>query len=293
MKKFSIYILGILFSLILLLYLADFIFTTVYIKSIPRNKLQYILKEKNKFYDIVFLGSSRVANHVDTELFSKLSGKRCINLGVEGAGLNDNLLQLKLLLDSNKVNNLFLQVDNNFQNSSPSNISISEAMPFFTNKIVSDHLKEHFNNYYLLKYIPFYRYAVNSPKIGFREMFFSLINKKPRIDPSKGYIPKFHKALTLKYYSFPKNIVRENPALNEIKLICKEYNVNLILFISPYCSKVINSNYLEQLNYKIPNLYDLSKNYKDDYFSNCSHLNDRGAKEFTKSLFLKTVKVIN
>ena len=105
MKKFVTYTLSILVLTIGLVYLSDFIYTEVYTHFKPRNKLQYILKTKNENFDIVFIGSSRVANHIDTELFDSISNKKTINLGVEGAGLNDNLLQLKLLINSNHISN--------------------------------------------------------------------------------------------------------------------------------------------------------------------------------------------
>ena len=103
MRQFLIHFFSILAVVFLLLFLCDILYSKVYRDAIPRNKLHYIINLKKENFDIVFLGSSRVANHIDTDLFNKLSNKKTINLGVEGAGLNDNLLQLKLLLENNKV----------------------------------------------------------------------------------------------------------------------------------------------------------------------------------------------
>lgn len=288
MNRFIKYLLSMLVLIVGLLYVSDFIYTQVYLNSKPRNKLQYILSTKNENFDIVFLGSSRVANHIDTKLFDSISNKKTINLGVEGAGLNDNLLQLKLLIDNNHVSNVFLQVDSNFESISPSNIAISEAMPFLREKIIKNHIKSHFENFRKLEYIPFYRYAVNDPKIGFRELFFSSINKKPAINPSTGFTPKFGNKIPKIGRTLPVLIREENIILDEIIKICKKNKISLTLFISPYCSKMDAKGYIKQLITKFPNLINLSKGYDDKLFYDCGHLNNQGAKIFTNDLYHKT-----
>lgn len=285
MSRFLKHLFTLIFTLIALMYLSDIIYTHIYLRSTPRNKLQYILNTKNKKFDVVFLGSSRVANHIDTKLFDSLSSKKTINLGCSGAGLNDNLLQLKLLLANNTVSNLFLQIDFNYEYQKPSNISISETMPFLNNKIISTHLKKYFNNLNKLKYIPFYRYAVNDPKIGFRELFFSLINKKPRTNPSIGFTPKYGNNISSKESILPKSIKPNNKVLDEISDICKKNKIKLTLFVSPLCNKTKNMNYIAKLIEKYPNLINLSTGYNDDLFFNCSHLNNKGARVFTTDLY--------
>ena len=289
MKKFFKYIISISVSTIVLLYLFDIFYTQIYINSNPRNKLQYILKTKDDNFDVIFLGSSRVANHINTKLFDSLSNKKTINLGVEGAGLNDNLLQLKLLVASNKISNVFLQIDSNFENEKPSNISISEAMPFIKhNSIINNHVQEYFTNFEILELIPFYRYAINDPKIGFREMFFSVINKNPSTKPSIGFTPKFGNKLPLIKNSLPKTIKQTNKILEEINQVCRKNKIQLTLFISPFCSKQRGISYIDKLKTKIPNLIDLSKGYDDQLFYDCGHLNNQGANIFTANLFNKT-----
>jgi len=285
MKQFIKYIILISTLTIALQYLCDFMYTQVYLNSTPRNKLQYILNTKNKSFDIVFMGSSRVANHVDTKLFDSLSNKKTINLGVEGAGLNDNLLQLKLLIANNTISNVFLQIDSNYEYDSPSNIAISEAMPFLNyNSIINSHIKKYFSNSKKLEYLPFYRYAINDPKIGFRELCFSIANKKPRTNPSIGFTPKFGNTLPLNESSLPKTIKLKNIILDEITDICRKNKIQLTLYISPYCSKTKKMKYIEKLITKVPNLIDLSKGYDDKLFFNCGHLNNQGAKIFTTNL---------
>ncbi len=288
MKKFLIYSLKIVLITFVLLYASDLVYTAIYEHSIPRNKLQYLVKKEQQEYDIAFLGSSRVANHINTQLFDSLSGKKTINLGVEGAGLNDNLLQLKLLLSKNKVKSVYLQLDPNFENVNPSNLGTVESMPFIKNREINTHLQENFEDYWKLNYVPFYRYAINDPKIGFREAIFSAINKKPRIDPSIGYTPKYKSSGKLVGQHLPKTIKNNNPVLDSIEKICARNAVELVYYISPYCSKTKNLNYIEKLKSKIPSIIDLTEGYPDSLFYNCAHLNDTGAGLFTENLYLAT-----
>ena len=102
----------ILLTTVLLLCLFDWAYTEVYVRSIPRNKTKYVLGLKDQKIDYVFLGSSRVENHIDTQLIKTLTSKKVLNLGIQGAKLDDNYLLLQLLIHNNvKIGKLFLQVD--------------------------------------------------------------------------------------------------------------------------------------------------------------------------------------
>lgn len=291
MKKFLLRFFSILALVFLLLFLCDLLYSKIYRAGIPRNKLHYIINLKKESFDVVFLGSSRVANHIDTELFNKLSNKRTINLGAEGAGLNDNLLQLRLLLAHNQVKIVFLQIDSNLETTKPSNISTAEAMPFIQNSIVMAHTKKYNPNFDYLYYIPFYRYAINDAKIGFRELFFSFLNKKPGVDPSIGYTPKFGNSIpnTPLAIMGKKTVLRGNAVLNEIRLLCKQKNTKLVLFITPFCSKINPDPYIQKMKKIAPDLVDLTKGYPDAMFYNCGHLNDEGAKKLTRALYEATI----
>ncbi|MBS1534217.1 MAG: hypothetical protein JST78_04000 [Bacteroidetes bacterium] len=277
------------------MFVLDSGYTYVYQSAQPRNKLQYIIQLNQQKFDVVFLGSSRVANHIDSELFDQLSHKKSINLGVQGANLVDNLLQLKLFLSKNSTDYLFLQIDDNLEYCKPSNISQAEAMPFLNNPIVSEHSKKFIDEYVYLKYIPFYRYALNDAKIGFRELFFSAIGKKPSIDFSKGFMPKYGHSIPNQPRQELKEVhgLNQNPILREMKALCQEHQVHLVLFISPYCSKIDPENYIKKMKLLEPNLIDLSQGYDDSLFFNCGHLNQKGAEIFTQRLYTNTQKLLS
>lgn len=286
MKNFIKYISTIVVVFFLFLIVADCGFTYVFYKCTPRNKFQHVFKNENKKYNSVFLGSSRIANHIDITYLDSLSGLKNINLGVEGANYADNLLILKVLLENNnKVEKLYLQLDHFYENDEMSTVANTDALPFIRNEIVQNHFKKYDNNYLNYYYLPFYRYLSADFKIGFREFFMSLINKEPRIDLNNGFIPKFKNNNTLTAEILPLKTTKTNFHVEEIISLCKKNDIDLILFCAPFCSLIKNGDYVNSLKEKYPKLNDYSKVMGDDYFYNCSHLNDKGAKKFTYLIF--------
>ena len=287
MRKFVNYLFLIVGLVLISLVISDFIYTQIYIKSSPRNKLQYLLKKQPENYDVVFLGSSRVENHINTSMFDTLSNLKTLNLGVQGAGLNDNLLLLKLLIEKNRVKNLVLQLDNNIEGTEPSNISNAEALPFIrSNKIVKLHEENYLNNFETKMYIPFYRYMIYDPKIGFRELFMSVIGKNPRIALEDGFSPKFGTINKKGKYALPNTRPpRKNFILDKIRAICNEKNIKLFLFTAPYCENLGNPEYIDFLKMYYPNLINLSKGFSNDLFYDCGHLNAKGADTLTINLY--------
>ena len=287
MKRFGKYLLVILLLIFTTLVILDIAYTQIYTRSVPRNKLQYLLKKETADYDVVFLGSSRVENTIHTKLFQKLSNLRTINLGVQGAGLNDNLLLLKLLLEKNQVKNLVLQIDNNVEGTLPSNISNAEAIPFIrNNKIIKAHEEKYLKDFEIQIYIPFYRYILNEPKIGFRELFMSIIGKHPKIPLQDGFSPKKGTMNNNAKYALPnKKPPKNNLILDEIIAICKKRNIKLFLFTAPYCKNLGNPEYIEYLKKYNPELIDLSRGFSDNLFYDCGHLNSEGANKLTSDLY--------
>lgn len=291
MKNFFSYIIKIILISILILVVLDVVFTFSFENCIPRNKLQFALKTVNRKYTNVFIGSSRVANHIDVKYLDSISGEKNLNLGVEGATYGDNLLMLKLFIENgNKMDRVFLQLDHFYEQNEMAAIANSDALPFIRNTIVEEHFKKYdkqFNAYY---YYPFYRYQSADFKIGFREFFMSAINKNPKIDFNYGYIPKFESNDLTNYERFPEILAKKNVFIEEIISICKKRNIKLILFCAPFCSYTKDFTYIHKLKIKFPLLYDYSTSMKDSAFSNCSHLNNEGAKIFTQLIFEKHLK---
>lgn len=291
MKKFTKHLFKIIgFSLLILLF-SDAIYTAVFYHCVPRNKLQFVLKNENQNYNAVFIGSSRVANHIDTYYLDALTGEKNINLGVEGANYADNLLLLKLFVkNKNTAKKIFLQLDHFYEFNEMSAIANSDALPFIRNEIVQSHFKKYDKKYFSYYYFPFYRYLSADFKIGFREFFMSAINKKPKIDLNYGYIPKLEIGNLKTPEELPKTIAKSNIFVNEIIQLCSENNIELILFCAPFSSNIKEISYIDKLKMKYPNLYNYSKTMDDISFSNSTHLNNEGAKKFTHLIFQNHLK---
>ncbi len=284
MKKFLIHIAIMALTIICLLFAFDRLYTYTYSHSVPRNKFQYILTMAPNNIDYVFLGSSRVANHIVTPEVTELTRKSAINLGIDGIVLEDNLLQLKILLSKHvKIEKVFLQVDYLYETKNVSPIGSAPVLPFLSNPVISDHLEQKLPNFTAVNYIPFYRYISADYAIGFREFFFAATGRKSKNEFDQGFVPKTGQ-LPLRPFELPKTIRKTNKTLDEIKLLCKKNNVELMLFCAPMCSQTTNLAYIDMLKLKFPELYDYSRAMSDDYFYDCLHLNEKGAIVFTKML---------
>ncbi|NUY82500.1 hypothetical protein HUK80_16460 [Flavobacterium sp. MAH-1] len=286
MKGFLKYVSLILLTVVTLAYLADWLYTATFEKAPARNKFQYILAMQPHEIDNVFLGSSRTANHIVSSEFSRITGESAVNLGIEGAVFEDNLLELKLLLDRKvRIKTVYLQVDYLFEKQGVSNIANSAALPFIRNGVVKSHLQSKLPDFKAAYYLPFYRYLSADYAIGFREFFFSAVGKKNRIDFSDGFEAKPGNE-KLSPLELPKTISDSNATLLEFEKICKARDIKLVLFCAPLCSQTQNLDYVKKLKSKLPGLRDYSAALPDSLFFNCGHLNEKGAYEFTEKLAL-------
>jgi hypothetical protein len=75
------------------------------------DKYHWLQKKHGEHYDIVFVGSSRVMNSVDTKLVDDVSGMHSLNLGMGGSGAADQYLLLQQFLKSNETEVVLLQLD--------------------------------------------------------------------------------------------------------------------------------------------------------------------------------------
>ncbi|AEG99960.1 hypothetical protein [Lacinutrix sp. 5H-3-7-4] len=294
MKKFIKYIVLIFLVVIAVLFILDICYTNVYLKTQPRNKTQYILSLDEKTnLDYVFLGSSRVENFIMPSIIKEETNKEAINLGTQGANLDDVNIFLRLLIDQQiKIERLFVQVDYIYNIESNSDIVRSQILPYLrSNTIINNYLKRTDSNYNKNYYIPFYRYATNDYRIGFREFFASLINKKSKIDFSDGFIPLYNSIQIKEKHkaSLPKRILESNGSLVEIDSLCTANNINVTYFCAPYCSGLKPNGYLTKLEEKLSDFHDFSRVIKEDsLFENCGHVNKNGAKVFTTH-FIRTL----
>lgn len=293
MKKFLIYLSGILLLVLALLFILDFFYTSIYNKANPRTKYQYLKSLKNSKVNYVFLGSSRVDNVIVPKLIENVTNLKTVNLGFQGSKMGDIYFVLELLHAYNiEYDTVFIQVDYNFNDNGCSINLPYQMAPFFKdNEITKNYLIDYVgkSSFY---YFPFFRYCENESKIGVRELFANLINKKTSVRTTKGYSAlqdlENHKE---SHRVLPEYIVNRNQYYEKIKQFGNDHNLNIVFFCAPFCKHTRNLNYIKRLKVKIPNLHDFSNVIQDDkMFVNCYHLNNDGAFYFSELFCTKILK---
>ena len=292
MKKFVKYILKIIILLLISTYSLDYIYTKTYSDCIPRSKFQYLRLQKNKSFDYIFLGSSRVENTVVSNLIEEKTGKRTINLALQGSNLSDLYFIQKLLKTYKiKFKKIFIQLDGAFY--APNDFSVIvnyESAPFINenNEITSFFKLSNKQQFWQCKNIPFYRYIYFSSNLGFREFLACLVSvEKHQFSKDKGYVPLQNSFKKTKL-DFDKPI-NKNCFLDSIVNFNKNNKINCAFFTSPYrINSKIELNKLNQLVSKFPISNNFSTSLQNDnYYQDNYHLNHTGALIFTSILIEK------
>jgi hypothetical protein len=294
MRKFLLFLAKGLALLLLTLVLLDVLYTAVYMQSDSRSKIDYLFNSKDKSYDVVFLGSSRVNNHFVPKIFND-QGYKTFNFGITRSRLEESALMLQMMVQRNyKIKCLVLQVDLNINTNDHSEAIRSLFMPYLhTSKTVRDFYRT-IPEYNQLLYIPFYRYMHYDARVGFREMYYSAIHKKTNAIDNDGFHPLMTGSKNLIPADLSKYYPKRNKGYEEIKAICKNNNIQLIALTTPICMETINRDYFNHLQEVYPEIRRFENAVTDDkYFSTCGHLNKDGAEEYTKVVFKALFKPKN
>ena len=285
MKRF--FKLSVLFVFILFIasLLLDVIFTTIISQSSERNKVENVLHSFGKKYDVVIMGTSRANNHFVTDLFEK-KGLKSFNYGISGSHLFETSLLLKLMMANKfQIKNLILEADLSICNEKRDEGTTARFMPYIhTNSIIKEHYK-HEIDFKKLYYVPFYRYIKFDAKIGFREVYEVLSKKPTNTLYNKGYYP----LISDKKGSMKNNIstlkVIPNKYYEEIKKLCKQNNINLIVVMTPMCKNTKGLDYFDKVKKQYPEINNFENTVTDDrYFASCGHLNNEGAIIYTNHI---------
>jgi hypothetical protein len=284
MQKFLVFIAKLLIIIVLSAVVLDVLYTTVYLKSSKRNKIGYVYNSEAKSFDVIFMGSSRTQNHMVAKLFND-KGIKAYNFGMSGSKLDETSLLLKLMLERNyKIKNIILDVDLNLNSNSKSEGTKALYMPYLH---CSETIRNHYKaeaSYNKLLYVPFYRYIEGDAKIGFREMFFSLTNKKSNALDNFGYFPLRGYGKNMSY-NLSDYSPKRNYAYEEIKSICKKNNIRLIAIATPMCQECPSDAYFNSIKSIYPEVYNYEGKVTDDAdFASCGHLNVEGATLFTNTI---------
>ena len=283
MKSFLIFIVKIVLITVLLAVVLDYSYTAVYLNLKSRDKVSDVFKSKARSYDVVILGSSRANNHFVTRIFEK-NGLKTFNYGMSGGHLYEASLLLKLMIERNyEIKTLILEADLNLSNDKQSEGVASKFLPYIhRSEIIKNHFEQE-SNFNELYYIPFYRYLKFDSKIGSRELFNTIIQKKTVATENGGYYALgVNKKGNMKNNIVSLNPLKRNKYYEEIKQLCKANNIHFIPIMTPMCENVIGMNYFEKVKSTYPEIHNYENVViENKYFSSCGHMNDNGARKFT------------
>jgi hypothetical protein len=285
MKQFFVFIGKILLVLLVSAFVLDFSYSYVYSKSKSRNKIENILNDKSKEFDVIMLGSSRANNHFVPQLFIE-KGLKAYNYGMSGSRLQETALVLQLMLEKKyTIKNIILEVDLNINSEGYSEGTRARFMPYLkSNETVANYYNEIIPEFKLLYYLPFYRFIRNDAQIGFRQMFFSMINKPSADLLNEGFYALQGEGQNMKY-DLTKYAPKRNKDYELIKNLCKTNNINLIVVSTPMCSSVKGIRYFEKIKNIYPEVHNCEHYVTEDkYFSSCGHMNEAGARVFTAKI---------
>lgn len=286
MKRFLKYTILFLSLLLVASLLLDVIYTAVISQSSERNKVENVIHSTNKKYDVVFMGTSRANNHFVPQIFED-KGYTSFNYGMSGSHMFETALVLKLMMANKfEIKNLVLEADLSICNEKRDEGTTARFMPYIhQNEIIKNHYKNE-PDFYSIYYLPFYRYVKFDNKIGFRELYDVAAKKPTNTLYNKGYYPLLsNKKGSMKNDISPLKAIR-NKYYEEIKLICKQNKIKLTVVMTPMCENTKGLDYFDKVNKVYPEIHNFENVITDDkYFSSCGHLNDEGARIFTKHIF--------
>jgi len=264
----------------------DGFYTYVFLQSRNRGKIETVFNSKAQKYDVVILGSSRANNHFVAQLFED-KGLKTFNYGMSGGHLFEASLLLKLMVERKyTIKNVILEADLNLSNDHQAEGISAKFLPYIHNsEVIKDHFKseEDFNELY---YIPFYRYIKFETKIGFREIYKIAKNERTSTLDNLGYYPLVkHKKGNMKNNIVNLKPLPHNKYYEEIKNLCKANNIRFIAIMTPMCENVVGMNYFDKVKKAYPEIHNFENVVVENkYFSSCGHMNDTGARLFTKRI---------
>lgn len=283
MKQFLFFAIKILVLLFLLGVVFDVGYTLVYMQSSSRNKVASVYQSKARDYDVVILGSSRANNHFVAPMF-EAKGLKTFNYGMSGGHLFEASLLLKLMIERKyAIKNLVLEADLNLSNEQESESVASKFLPYLHNStVIATHFSQQ-SDFWSLYYIPFYRYVAFEPRIGFREMYDTAREKPTNLLDHSGYYPLGKNPNA----NMKNNLTNLKPLHNkyyeEIKAICAQNKIRFIPVMTPMCTNTKGMDYFEKVHALYPEIHNYENVVEgDQYFSSCGHMNDIGARLFTR-----------
>ena len=264
---------------------------TGYLQNHPpkRNAMARVLALHGQTISYVFMGNSRVESTIYAPIIEKATAKRTLNLGTASSNMADMLLYTQLLLEqNNQIEQLWLQVDFNYNYVGSSTLVRSNAMPYlFDHPTIGKFIDEYDENEQVYRVIPFARYMINNYSIGLRNVLKNAVYKGKKAHDPEGFFER-NGPFTDYNTRLPDSLHHINPELADIRKLCQKNQVKLVLFTAPFSTTTQNLVFIDALKSRYPDLKDYSRIFTNDslYFVDNVHLNGEGAKAFTRQLLI-------
>lgn len=259
--------------------------------------------------DIAIIGNSRAQYHYNSKIISKSTGLSCYNLGLSGTPINIFDIRWQAYINRNRLpSTLIIDVDYNFLGTARGLFESDQYVPYVHEneyKKVAESIEKDF---YLDYYLPCYKYKGHTIPIlsKFRDVFnkncdaflngyivnnsnwdnqeWAIFenNRLQEVVDSKIfhdlYANGFNKLTSILEYSKQHNIkvlLVWSPQYIEVQ----KFKLNQRTYVDEFIKKIAAEYNVDYLNFSNNNLvFDTSN------FYNHSHLNYKGASEFSKQI---------
>ena len=256
--------------------------------------------EKNDF-DVLFLGSSRVAMHYNTALFDSLTGSNSFNLSLSGATPRVSLAALKAYLQNSSLPKyILLETDFHNVNFDSGIMEFNNYFPFLNNET----LLEEFNKIDPRMKHFYYNAYYSWPYTGYKNISTGIRN---RFNLKHKWEAKENKGFYMNDKQSALNFIPTKPYkggfstinatfFEEIIAFCKKNNIKLILVTSPMFAggqvdllnkeQIVNEvhTYAKINNLEHWNLSSTPYCNQRELFIDHFHMNYKGAQLFTSKL---------
>lgn len=255
------------------------------------NVQKFVNSSSKDSLDILFIGNSYCSAGVDSELLDSLELK-IFNFGIATSGVifYDLIVKDFLLGVNKKPKYIFILL-------SPT--TFSSKSDFFSTYPVNRYLNEPINNFSLLLNYPIRNYA-QLLKTSFKKGIKNLINSKAennQVPLNIGLKRNINK--NKKMYEVFRDDKFDEGKLNQLKktiFYLNSKNINVCFFQIPTneLTYYFNDSYLKKYNLLVDSLKKdfctiiiESEGFDQSYFTDIDHLNRKGAKKVTQSIYEK------
>ena len=277
MKKTLVYFSFLALTTLLASLVLDQVYTYYSYEGAIRDRVKWIKSQDTLNHDYVILGSSRAKNVLQPELIDSLTGLSGINLGLNASGPLEIKLMLLEYLKKGTPQYLFVQTDYR-TSETPDKVGSVAWMPYITEDAIYSEFKTYGKKYFFRHLLPYYRFVEFSPNIGTRNLFLTIAHKERDVMQFQGYEPIYGE-MTEASKATANLDPSPNQHLLDIVEIAKKNSIKVYFFTAPIYDSDFDFSFYHGY---LKNYTDFSEDIKTlKMYENVTHLNDKGATEFT------------